>query len=319
MSKYKYGTPEDCIEKAQEELEKAIKGVAKIRNEVGTIMPVKMCSVSPEFSLKHYKNSGFWSFDVKKQSCVDAAYKNALATYDKLLAEVEETHKNNESAIKNNINTRQKVSDFMESIGISKVYSVYDYPTKRHKNRQRIDKRAGWSEDIDRCIKTFDNYEDSKRKLEDFKKSIEMQYKELSNKNEQIEREKQKKIEEQEDIKEFARFQVKYDCEGDWRDILDKILDKNKYLCLAHYLLMNRNDWNDGYSYAEVGLHNFSVDNQKDQDIVDCINSLIGENWDGDGRCFRDCEYSYDVIFDMVEDKKLIEDYYKVYEKIGWL
>ena len=52
-------------------------------------------------------------------------------------------------------------------------------------------------------------------------------------------------------------------------DILDVILEKDKYLRLAHYLLKNREDWNDGYSYAESGLNGFDVETETDKLIED--------------------------------------------------
>lgn len=105
--------------------------------------------------------------------------------------------------------------------------------------------------------------------------------------------------------------------EADLSDCLDAILGKNKYLRLAHYLQKNRGDWSDGYDYAETGLSGFEVETPTDREIEANISGLI-ENWDGDGRCFRDCEWSYGAIFGLVEDPQLMADYTKVYEAIGW-
>lgn len=89
---------------------------------------------------------------------------------------------------------------------------------------------------------------------------------------------------------------------------LEFILSKNKYLHLAHYLQKNRGDWSDGYSYAETGLENFSIESDTDQKIYDEIKELI-DDWDFDGRCFRDCNWNYSVLFGMVDDKDLMTDY----------
>ena len=39
-------------------------------------------------------------------------------------------------------------------------------------------------------------------------------------------------------------------------------------------------------------------------DIQNCIN-----NWDGDGRTFRDTKYNYDYCFSLVKDEQLYKDY----------
>jgi len=108
---------------------------------------------------------------------------------------------------------------------------------------------------------------------------------------------------------------AKYDLDltQDWEDLLDIVINKNKYLYLAYYLEKNRGDWNDGYSYAETGLDNFTIENELDQDIHNDIYSYI-ENWDGDGRVFRDCNYNYSYLYGIVAD--LESDLYKDFQVI---
>jgi hypothetical protein len=91
--------------------------------------------------------------------------------------------------------------------------------------------------------------------------------------------------------------------------IRENILKKDKYLALAYYLEKNRNDWNDGCRYAEIGLCMFTVETEEDQKIFDNIQEFI-DDWDmdGDGRCFRDCEYNYNVLYGMVKDESLLKD-----------
>ena len=76
---------------------------------------------------------------------------------------------------------------------------------------------------------------------------------------------------------------------------------------MAHYLQKNRGDWNNGSHYAELGLSEFTVENEIDRKIEDCIQHEI-DNFE-DGRQFRDCEWNYDVIFDMVDNAELMTDY----------
>lgn len=100
-------------------------------------------------------------------------------------------------------------------------------------------------------------------------------------------------------------------------DILDQLLEKDKYLKLAHFLLKNRNDWNDGPSYAKQGLNSFPEENGLDEFITSELWGLVND-WDGDGRVFNDCQYNYSVIFDLVKDKDLYNDYQKIKEYVSY-
>jgi hypothetical protein len=66
-------------------------------------------------------------------------------------------------------------------------------------------------------------------------------------------------------------------------------------------------DWNEGPHYAECGIRGFKAESDEDNKIVSNINGYI-QDWDGDGRIFRDCEWNYDRIFGKV-DEKLLSDY----------
>lgn len=98
-------------------------------------------------------------------------------------------------------------------------------------------------------------------------------------------------------------------------DMLEAVIRKNKYLYLAHYLLENRNDWNDGCYYAKTGLNGFKVEDEVDKMIYADISSYIND-WDGDGRCFRDCAWNYDRLFSMV-DADLYKDYVEVEQYVN--
>ena len=83
------------------------------------------------------------------------------------------------------------------------------------------------------------------------------------------------------------------------KDALDKarnfILKQDKYLRLSYFLRKNRNDWSEGPYFAERGLDGFEIANERDQIIFDQLSDLI-EDWDGDGRVFRDCTWNYEAI-----------------------
>ena len=153
-----------------------------------------------------------------------------------------------------------------------------------------------------------------------YDKLIGMVEKHLSQKQAEIERQKQQEeIKRKADEKLVANIALakKYDVKSlnpiaTYHEILDAILKQNKYLYLAHYMAANRGDWSDGYSLAEQGLNYFitqkvsdkAVDSAIIEDVGNCISS-----WDGDGRCFRDTKWSYDAIFALVDDEDLYKDY----------
>jgi hypothetical protein len=78
-------------------------------------------------------------------------------------------------------------------------------------------------------------------------------------------------------------------------------------------MCLNRGDWNDGYSYAKTGLEGFSIETSQDQEIYNCVSDICDDYEDVDGRYFRDCTWSYDVLFGMVAEQQ--PELYKDYEK----
>lgn len=89
-------------------------------------------------------------------------------------------------------------------------------------------------------------------------------------------------------------------------EIRDAIIETDKYLRLAHYLRKNRGDWSDGPHYAKIGLDGFDATDTPDGEIVRCIRPLI-DDWDGDGRVFRDSMWSYDRIFKLAKPEALTD------------
>jgi hypothetical protein len=315
----KYGTPEHDLVEAKEYIDRAIESVLKIRSDIGSISKVETCPHFPFISIENVysQNSSYYSnrFDPMNLSHVEKGYENALKKIESVLKSVEEMHTANEEALQNNKETKQKIVDFMTTIGIPANYTSYEYPTNRSKTKKSIPKTAGYISDINRVIALNDSYETRLSEYKSMKEKITKEYEKYKLEIQKQESEKLKKEKEDNDRMELARFQVKYDSKGYWDDILDIILNRNKYLRLAHFLLMNRNDWNNGYHYAECGLEGFDVVDNVDQDIhADISHHII--NWDGDCRCFRDTTYSYDVLFGMVNDGELIKDYNIVSEKI---
>lgn len=101
----------------------------------------------------------------------------------------------------------------------------------------------------------------------------------------------------------------KYGCQADSWDVGNALLKRCKYMRLAHYLRKNRNDWSDGPDFARQGLDGFSAETPQDQEILRDLCPLV-EDWDGDGRVFRDTKWSYDALFGLV-NPDLLADYEK--------
>jgi hypothetical protein len=237
-----------------------------------------------------------------------------------LFVKVKERREENAKAIKHNQRILESIISLMKSIGLREE-ETYRKSARSMKTYRR---RAAWLVSLGMQIPTTDGFNavenDYRAKLRRFEES-EKKEKQQKRQVELEESRKQALIKQGEML---GRLRGRYDCEaGDGLDeLLERILQRNKYLFLAHYLLKNRDNWSDGYNYAQTGLDGFvaatgpkkhQTTRKNDQDIIDEITGLI-ENWDGDGRVFRDCEYNYDVLFKMVKnaDSRLYEDYEEV-------
>lgn len=222
-----------------------------------------------------------------------------------------EKHERNLPKIAINKKIVEGITKFMQALGIPSSYRVPKKSRSRYQQYENIN--AGYITDCSK-IPQNDTFDSAKREHVEFEKKI-VEY--LQKKQQEIKAAEQVKVKEEASkkaIMDLARMQVKYG-EHDWSELLEIILAKNKYLALAHALLQNRNDWNDGYSYAESGLHEFSIESPYDQTIHDSIYDAI-ENWDGDGRVFRDLAVgSYDELFSIVSQN--YPDLYKDYQEIS--
>jgi hypothetical protein len=167
---------------------------------------------------------------------------------------------------------------------------------------------------MDRMIRFSDGYDAAKRGLKDTEDRLSKEYKTLISAIEKAEKEEAQKAQAKEDLMELARMQVKYG-NFEWQDLLDKVLEKDKYLRLGHFLLRNREDWDDGPYYAKTGIYGFVVEDAVDQMISDEIWGLVND-WDGDGRCFRNCQSNYDYLFG-IANADLYKDYELIKSKIS--
>ena len=236
---------------------------------------------------------------------------NALAEFDK------EKHQNNIVKCKSNNETYIALSNLLKRIGISEKY--YGYKTNRSRQKDWI--YYNWQSEIYGQIPR--DY--SENKLSDLVKKHKDKIKEIYDTEikriREEEEKKEKERKEKERNKKLALLLAKYDLDldCDWNDLLDEVINKNKYLRLAYYLEKNRNDWSDGCWYAENGLSRFDIETEVDKEIYNNINYYI-ENWHTymDGRCFRDCKYNYSELYSMVAEQEpdLYKDFQVIIENI---
>lgn len=218
------------------------------------------------------------------------------------------THNENLRIVEENKKLSNAIFNLLEQAGIRTSY--YDYKTSRSSKKTEISYNfpseirgqipIHYSKDsLDtrkkQLLEQLDKYWDAEMNK--------IRGERLKKEREQMEKEQNRKL-----ALLLAKYDLDLDCE--WTDILDAIIEKDKYLRLAHYLEKNRGDWSSGCDYAETGLEGFSIETETDQAIYDDIQGYIN-TWENhmDGRVFRDCEYNYSVLFGMVEDVKLMSDY----------
>ena len=202
---------------------------------------------------------------------------------------------------------------YMSSLGIPESRSERDYKSRaRYPKSKTIE--SGYLHDLHRYIPTVDSSSiyfghctsianDVTKHAEEAIKSIKVL--------EQI-----KATEEAEKKKNFfvTKMIIKYELPdtSSVSDVFWHIVNKDKYLRLAHYMSLNRGDWSDGCSYAETGLAGFSTNTPQDEEIFNEISDFC-EDWGGDGRVFRDCKWSYDQIYQLA-NPDLYKDYTELYK-----
>jgi len=272
----------------------------KLDAKTGKVMAVKSASLMGKrrSSISNYGES-YDSYECVAGKARGHAYA--------LFNECKEVHNGNEPALENNKQLVKTIHDFMSNIGINKTYSASYYKTERSRTKTHETRRAGYVSDISRLITTDDGFQeadrDYKAMLQDIDKYV------LEKETEKKNREKQEEAIAKAELSTrlLGAMQERYGLTGEWEDVLEHLLNLDKYLSLAHGMWRNRCDWNDGFHFAESALARFHAETDQDKEIADDVSSAIDE-WDGDGRVFRDIEWNYDRIFGLVPEG-LLGDY----------
>lgn len=274
----------------------------------GKIMPVKYLG---SVMGKRYANltdydQNSWHSERKKKRALPLAESHCKELWE----QVQKDHEANLVAIENNKKVRRHVMLVMNSIGIPDKTTRKDWGRNRRTPKE-VKEEAGYLRDLQEHCPVEDGFGAAEEAHKRFLADIDRLRKEIEAEAREAERIKAQKEKEDAASKLRATLAVKYGLGFDveLREIMHHILLQNKYLRLAHYLRMNRNDWNDGYSYAETGVDGFAVESDQDKAIVENIQAYFPDF--EDGRVFRDCEWNYDRLFSLASEQnpELVVDY----------
>lgn len=102
--------------------------------------------------------SNLYSNTVKTIIGIENAVKKAKDILEKKKADCIKMHEENLPLIEVNEKIQYSMSKFMESIGIPRTYSTWEYPTSRSRSTKERKHTAGWVTDMERVVKTDDCY-----------------------------------------------------------------------------------------------------------------------------------------------------------------
>ena len=232
------------------------------------------------------------------------ARKEVEALYQKCLSMKEA----NQAAIKNNQVVYDSLRKLIAAIGIPSSYNKI--VNRRSYKTESVS--YDWTDGLWRLVPTYDGWPDVQRTYDQKIADIVKWEGELAAKAEAEKRQSELDAQNIEKIKVLGVLADRYGLPitATYEEILDAILSKDKYLALGHSLRLNRGDWSEGPYHARCGLDRFDVVSDIDHAIYKELRDLI-DDWQGDGRCFRDAEYCYDNLFSMV-DPQLFADYTKI-------
>lgn len=93
----------------------------------------------------------------------------------------------------------------------------------------------------------------------------------------------------------------------DPEDVLELLRQQNKYLDLALAMNDTRNDWSDGFYRVSGAMRRFKCDTPQDYAIIEDLETCFHDDI-CDGRIFRDTEWNYNRIYELIDPHELLED-----------
>lgn len=297
LDEYHADSAISSIKKLAAELKMARAEVAKARQDLtGEVMPLEPYPSFPSVRL-----------------CPSP--EDAREKVEAIYSQCNEIRKKNLPAIENNKQVREKATAVMLGLGLREKVRR---PKKRSRRGETEEGIADWLLDIRKQVPIADGWSNIETRKQDCLYTIDKWVEELERekKARQLAEDRKQKTLEAERL--AGAMASKYGLDprdASLMDVMKAILDRNQILRLAHYLQLNRGDWSGGYDYAEMGLDDFRPATSDERAIAEEIQGLI-DDWDGDGRCFRDCNWNYDRLFGLVKesDHELYADYVAVNE-----
>jgi hypothetical protein len=260
------------------------------------IMPVEPCTAVRRCmaSPQSYASSMSTYSTPTDLQVANRALLELQAAHDKDVA----THEKNLQALENNRLVWAAVQEFMTAIGMPDGYTAVD-PKSRSRFPKKIRHEAGYKTDLRREAILADGFEygysDMLNRYNEFKAQAEA-------KEAQAVKEREREVEKAKAARranvELAHMVLRYKLDPDstWRDVLEHLREQHQRANLAIAMMNVRADWNDGPGEVSSAMHAFKIETNEDKDIANSVLGNLGDGWDGDGRCFRDCAWNYNRL-----------------------
>lgn len=221
-------------------------------------------------------------------------------------------------AMQQNAAIKARVEALMAEIGMPAKVTEVDSKS-RSRFPKRVTRDAGWVQDLQRECRTYDGFEQATRTYQQMKERYDLYALEAEKEGELIaaakaqadERRRQEKLANV----ELAEIVLRYglDREAEWSDVLEELRKKDQRLDLAVAMSQTRSDWSDGAYRVSDAFGRFTIQNDEDKAIANCIASILADF--EDGRDFRDCAWSYSRLFAEAADQQLSTDIQKAMER----
>lgn len=280
--------------------------------DIPKVMPVEMCGAVSHCmaSPQSYENDPSISRYRKPSQKEAAAF--ALQRLEAARAIDIARHEKNSEAIEANRKVREVVTAVMKAAGIPDEWSRTD-PRSRSRFPKKIRERAGYFGDLERNAPIRDGFENATLIYEGLKAKYDAYAAEAEKAQERAEAERaaaeERRKEERRANVALATIVLRYGlpAESEWDDVLDALRKRDQRIDLAVAMSQTRSDYSDGPHRVHSAIGRFKVETDEDKAIANDVLSCLND-WDGDGRIFRDTRWSYDAIFASIADQQLAAD-----------
>lgn len=218
-------------------------------------------------------------------------------------------HEENRAAIENNVMVRAKITELMKAAGVPDTYQAKKPSRSIYTKWEKRD--AGYLGDLARNFPITDQFAQVQALYESKLKAVTAAREKLEAEKATAKTERDHAAARRKADLKLAAIVVRHGMpeDTDWRDALEILRRKCKYMDLAIAGQQTRGDWSEGGWRVDAALKRFTIEDNRDKDIAaDLMGCLRAMNeGDTDGRTFRDTEWSYDKLFALV-DAALLAD-----------